>query len=137
MEPSVGQMPIVWEKKSVVSNLFTSSIGSNIILLNVTVAHFVNDKRLSHVPGPNVHNFSITDKTQAPYWSVAKNERFKARSVKHPGPGEYEYPKFTDSGPKYTQRVKPYIDQLYKEQFKMKTAPGPGLYSPEKPQTQI
>jgi len=70
----------------------------------------------------------VHDKSQAPYWSVAKNDRFKARAMKQPGPGEYEYPKFTDAGPKFTTRVKPVINP-----FKMKTAPGPGLYSPEKP----
>lgn len=63
---------------------------------------------------------------------MAKNERFKGRDVKHPGPGEYEYAKFTDDGPKYTTRVKPHINP-----FKMKTEPGPGLYSPEKPKTNI
>lgn len=63
---------------------------------------------------------------------MAKNERFKARSVKHPGPGEYEYAKFTEDGPRYTTRVKPHINP-----FKMKTEPGPGLYNPEKPKTDI
>ena len=96
------------------------------------VADFVNDKRLSHVPGPNNYQPPIKDKTQAPYWSVSKNERFKGKNVRHPGPGEYEYAKFTEDGPSYTTRVKPHINP-----FKMKTAPGPGLYSPEKPKTNI
>ena len=98
----------------------------------IAVADFVNDKRLSHVPGPNNYDQPINDKIQAPFWSVAKNERFKGRMVKHPGPGEYEYAKFTEDGPKFTTRVKPFIDP-----FKMKTEPGPGLYSPEKPKTNI
>ena len=35
-------------------------------------------------------------------------------------------------GPKYTTRVKPFIDP-----FKCRTKPGPGEYEPMKPQTQI
>ena len=96
------------------------------------VAEFVNDKRLSHVPGPNNYDQPVKDKTQAPYWSVSKDDRFKAHSMRQPGPGEYEYAKFTDDGPKYTTRVKPHINP-----FKMKTDPGPGQYSPEKPKTNI
>ena len=110
-------------------NLFLTLIVAH---LDIIVAEFVNDKRLSHVPGPNNYQPPIKDKTQAPYWSVAKNDRFKGRSVKHPGPGEYAYASFTEEGPKFTTRCKPFIDP-----FKMRTEPGPGLYSPEKPKTSI
>jgi hypothetical protein len=96
------------------------------------VAEFVNDKRLSHVPGPNVYATPAKDKLAAPYWSVPRNDRFKGKNIKHPGPGEYEHSVFTDAGPKYTTRVKPHIDP-----FKMKTDPGPGQYEPEKPKTDI
>ena len=93
-------------------------------------AEFVNDKRLSHVPGPDNYETPAKDKTQRPTWSIPRNDRFKVRNMKHPGPGEYEYTSFTQAGPKFTTRVKPFIDP-----FKMKTDPGPGLYDPEKPKT--
>ena len=82
-EQSDVHRPIVWAKKHVVScrNLLFEIIF-NIYSCHETVAHFVNDKRLSHVPGPNAHNFAIKDKTQAPYWSVSKDERFANRKVK-------------------------------------------------------
>jgi len=96
------------------------------------VAEFVNDKRLSHVPAPNVYETPAKDKTAAPYWSVPRNDRFKSKFVKHPGPGEYDYKCYTDAGPKFTTRVKPEINP-----FKMQTKPGPGLYDPEKPKTNI
>ena len=63
---------------------------------------------------------------------MPKNDRFKGKSIKHPGPGEYQYASFTDAGPKFTTRVKPFINP-----FKMKTDPGPGQYEPEKPKTNI
>ena len=97
-----------------------------------TVAEFVNDKRLSHVPGPNNYDQKVSDKLEAPNWSVPKNDRFKTSKAKQPGPGEYEDADFTKAGPKFTTRVKPYINP-----FKMKTEPGPGLYSPEKPKKDI
>lgn len=84
------------------------------------------------MPGPNVYTTPAKDRYQAPYWSVPKGERFRVGSAKQPGPGEYEYVDFTAAGPKYTTRVKPPIDP-----FKMKTKPGPGHYSPEKPKKSI
>ena len=90
-------------------------------------AVFVNDKRFKEVPGPNVYATPAKDKLQAASWSLPRNQRFKARSVRQPGPGEYEYSTFTQAGPKFTTRVKPFIDP-----FKMKTKPGPGEYSPDK-----
>lgn len=39
---------------------------------------------------------------------------------------------YTDAGPKYTTRCKPHINP-----FKCRTEPGPGLYEPEKPKTNI
>lgn len=52
--------------------------------------------------------------------------------MKQPGPGEYGHAIFTDAGPKFTTRVKPFIDP-----FKCRTKPGPGEYEPEKPKTNI
>ena len=92
----------------------------------------MNDKRLSHVPGPNVHTNPIKDKIQAPSWPASKDERFRGRSVKQPGPGEYAYASFTEAGPKFTTRVKPAINP-----FKMKTDPGPGQYDPDPVKTNI
>ncbi len=90
----------------------------------------MNDKRLSHVPAPNVYKNPVKDKVDAPNWSVPKNNRFPGKSVKQPGPGEYEHAVYTDSGPKYSTRVKPFIDP-----FKCRTKPGPGLYDPERPKS--
>lgn len=101
-------------------------------MLCFVVAEFVNDKRLSHVPAPNVYKQQAKDKTEAPYWSIPGDKRFKGKSTRQPGPGEYEYAAYTESGPKYSTRVKPFIDP-----FKMKTKPGPGLYDPEKPKTAL
>ena len=92
----------------------------------------MNDKRLSHVPGPDHYTTPIKDKVEAPSWTRSLDVRFRAKTVKHPGPGEYEYAKFTDAGPKYTTRMKPFIDP-----FKCRTKPGPGLYDPEKPKTSL
>ena len=92
----------------------------------------MNDKRLSHVPGPNMYSTPAKDKQQAPYWSVPKNDRFKGKAQQQPGPGEYKHADFTDAGPKYTTRVKPHIDP-----HKMQTAPGPGLYDPEKSKSTV
>ena len=92
-----------------------------------SVAEFVNDKRLSHVPAPNVYSSPCKDKTQAPSWPTSKENRFKGSAKKQPGPGEYEHQVFTDNGPKYTQRPKPFINPM-----KNKTAPGPGFYNPDK-----
>ena len=93
------------------------------------LADFVNDKRLLHVPGP-VYEIQAKDKIDFPKWSVGKEKRFAGRSVGTPGPGAYQERSFTDAGPKFTSRVKPFIDP-----FKMKTKPGPGFYDPQKPQT--
>ena len=92
----------------------------------------MNDKRLSHVPGPGKFETPAKDKQQAPYWSMPKNDRFKGKEMKQPGPGEYKHAIFTDAGPKFTTRVKPYIDP-----FKMKTDPGPGQYQPEKARNDV
>jgi len=121
-------MPIAWASKNGVSLPLIPSLKQSL----TAVAEFVNDKRLSHVPGPNVYATPAKDKLQAPFWSVPKNDRFRGRSVNQPGPGEYEYSDFTNAGPKYTTRVKPPVDP-----FKMKTKPGPGEYSPEKPKKSI
>lgn len=102
-----------------------------ICLCVAKVAEFVNDKRLSHVPGP-IYATPAKDRTQYPKWSVGKERRFAGRSVGTPGPGAYREATFTDAGPKFTTRVKPFIDP-----FKCRTKPGPGNYEPEKPQTQI
>lgn len=89
----------------------------------------MNDKRLSHVPGPNVYATPAKDKSLAPSWPAAKDERFRGKSVKQPGPGEYHHAIYTDAGPKFTTRVKPFVDPM-----KMNRAdPGPGQYEPEKP----
>ena len=56
-------------------------------------------------------------------WKPEGTAPKKAKEIKQPGPGEYKHAIFTDDGPKYTTRVKPYIDP-----FKMKTDPGPGQY---------
>ena len=88
-------MPTAWANKSDVSVKNAPHLYKSYLIafpaLTTIVAEFVNDKRLSHVPGPDNYEPPIKDKTQAPFWSVAKNDRFKGRSVKHPGPGEYEY----------------------------------------------
>ena len=73
------------------------------------MAEFVNDKRLSHVPGP-IYATPAKDRTQYPKWSVGKERRFAGRSVGTPGPGAYREATFTDAGPKFTTRVKPFID---------------------------
>ena len=83
------------------------------------------------MPGP-VYEIKTKDKQDFPKWSVGKEKRFAGRSVGTPGPGAYQEKSFTDAGPKFTSRVKPFIDQ-----FKMKTKPGPGFYDPQKPQTQV
>lgn len=72
------------------------------------------------------------DKIQAPSWPSCKDERFRGKNIKQPGPGEYQHAIYTDAGPKYTTRVKPYINP-----WKMKTDPGPGQYEPEKAKTDI
>ena len=124
-------------KGEFIENIATM-LASIMILTHFTVwmlfldAEFVNDKRLSHVPGPNIYETPAKDKTVRPTWSIPRNDRFKVRNLKQPGPGEYEYTSFTQAGPKFTTRVKPFIDP-----FKMKTDPGPGLYNPEKPKTQF
>ena len=92
----------------------------------------MNDKRLSHVPGPNKYDSPIKDRQKAPAWPSSKDERFKGKKVAQPGPGEYEYRDFTSAGPKFSTGIKPHIDP-----FKMKTAPGPGFYDPEKSKTDI
>ena len=70
-------MPIAWANKNAVSIkikfqryrifLYLPSLmfgyGCLIVIYSMLVADFVNDKRLSHVPGPNAHNAPITDKT--------------------------------------------------------------------------
>ena len=63
---------------------------------------------------------------------MPRNERFKTRELRQPGPGEYNYAVFTDQGPKYSTRPKPAIDP-----FKCRTKPGPAEYQPEKPKTDI
>ena len=85
----------------------------------------MNDKRLNHVPGPGKFETPAKDKTERPTWSIPRNDRFKKRDVLHPGPGYYEYSSFTQAGPKFTTREKPFIDP-----FKCRTKPGPGLYDP-------
>lgn len=69
---------------------------------------------------------------QYPKWSVGKEKRFALRPGSTPGPGAYREATFTEAGPKFSNRVKPFIDP-----FKCRTKPGPGFYEPIKPQTQI
>ena len=92
----------------------------------------MNDKRLSHVPGPDKYESPCKDKLQAPSWPASKDERFRGKNLRHPGPGEYGYKTFTAAGPAFSTRVKPFIDP-----FKMKTKPGPGQYDPEKARNDV
>lgn len=96
------------------------------------MAEFVNDKRALVMPAPNMYPSPAKDKLKAPQWSLPRDERFKCRSLKQPGPGEYGYASFTDCGPKFSTRVKPVVNP-----FKMQTKPGPGFYDPNKPKTSI
>ena len=66
------------------------------------MAEFVNDKRLSHVPGPNTYYSPAKDRTTQPTWSQSVDKRFVDRKGANPGPGNYEHKVFTDSGPKYS-----------------------------------
>lgn len=57
-------------------------------------AHFVNDKRLNHVPAPSSYNPPTTDKTsktsKMPSWPQSKASRFDDFGPKTPGPGSYD-----------------------------------------------
>lgn len=73
-------------------------------------AHFVNDKKLLHVPGAGKYDIAAADKVKQPLWSMPGDERFKTRGPGGPGPGNYEHPVFTAIGPKYTTRIKHFHD---------------------------
>ena len=89
------------------------------------LATFVNDKRLSHVPGPNNYYYPAKDKTIQPSWTSSKDKRFVDRKFGSPGPGNYEHRVHTADGPQYSQRPKPPVNPL-----KNRTITGPGDYSP-------
>lgn len=67
-----------------------------------------------------------------PKWSLPHDERFPDKANSGPGPANYEIPSKIDEGPKFTTRVKPFVDP-----FKMKTDPGPGFYDPLKSEKKI
>lgn len=106
---------------------------------NKRLAHFVNDKRLGHVPGPNNYDPPTTDKTsktnKMPSWSQSKASRFDDFGPKTPGPGSYEIKSKGVEGPKFTTRSKPGINAellsggITASPFKMRTKPGPGEYA--------
>jgi len=99
-------------------------------------AHFVNDKRLAHVPGSNNYDPCSTDKTsktsKMPSWSCSKASRFESFAPKTPGPGSYDIPQKGVEGPKFTTRSKPNINAellsggITASPYKMRTKPGPG-----------
>lgn len=103
-------------------------------------AHFVNDDRLDHVPGPNNYDPPTTDKTsktnKMPSWSQSKASRFDNFGPKTPGPGSYSIPSKGTEGPRFTTRSKPGINAellangITASPFKMRTKPGPGNYDP-------
>lgn len=84
----------------------------------------MNDPRLKHVPGAK-YDIKAEDKIKFPSWSQTKDARFKDDRVKNPGPGHYESRDLVSDGPKYTTRVKPFIDPR-----KCRTTTGPGDYDP-------
>ena len=89
------------------------------------IAEFVNDKRLSHVPGPSTYSIPAKDKTKQPTWSSGKEKRFVERKSGNPGPGNYEHRQHTTDGSKYSLRVKPAMNPR-----KNLTNTGPGDYDP-------
>ena len=84
----------------------------------------MNDPRRLFVPGAK-YEIKAEDKVKFPTWTMSKDERFKNDRVKNPGPGQYEARDTVADGPKFTTRVKPFIDPR-----KCRTTTGPGDYDP-------
>lgn len=78
------------------------------------------------MPGAGKYDVKAKDKIDFPKWTMPGEARFPTKGPGGPGPGNYNYPSFITAGPKFTTRIKPYIDPL-----KCRTKPGPGDHDPK------
>ena len=64
--------------------------------MNIIEAKFVNPKIVTQIPGPGAHepqDVYTTKEHQKQFWSIYRNDRHrKGKSIKHPGPQEYNIP---------------------------------------------